>query len=410
MFNVTVLRMKDILKYMLGLIITLTSIILISKTINSNSQKQILTEIGKEIEELKEKSVIKSLNQTISSFNILNSDNKEKGTEREINKNEILKGMLNTQISSINGIEEIIEETTIAKQKENIEEKNTEEKNIENIKNTEDTQKESNNKKEQEQQNIEIAKTDVKTEVITKNPLKEVYHSQYGNVKIKNETKYELTEEILNPNIVFENKNILIFHTHTCESYTSSEKYPYTQTGNYRTTDLNFSVARVGEELKTQLTEYGHNSNHDKTYHDYPAYNGSYTNSLRTVTKVLNTNPADIVFDIHRDAIGADGRYAPTVKIDGEEAAQIMFVIGTNAGGLEHPNWQQNLKFAIKVQEKAEELYPGLFKPIFLTKSRYNQHTAKYANIIEVGATGNTLEQSINSMKYLAKVLDEVLK
>ena len=79
-------------------------------------------------------------------------------------------------------------------------------------------------------------------------------------------------------------------------------------------------------------------------------------------------------------------------------------------GGLPHPNWNQNLKFAIKVQEKAEELYPGLFKPIMLTKSRYNQHTGKYANIIEVGATGNTLEQCLTSMKYLSAVMNEILK
>ena len=88
----------------------------------------------------------------------------------------------------------------------------------------------------------------------------------------------------------------------------------------------------------------------------------------------------------------------------------MMFVIGTNAGGLWHPNWNQNLKFAIKVQQKAEEMYPGLFKPIMLTESRYNQHTGKYASIMEIGSTGNTLEQCLTSMKYLAKVLDEVLK
>ena len=45
-----------------------------------------------------------------------------------------------------------------------------------------------------------------------------------------------------------------------------------------------------------------------------------------------------------------------------------------------------------------------------LTKSRYNQHTGKCANIIEVGATGNTLEQCLTSMKYLAAVMNEVLK
>lgn len=69
-----------------------------------------------------------------------------------------------------------------------------------------------------------------------------------------------------------------------------------------------------------------------------------------------------------------------------------------------------NLKFAIKVQEKANELYPGLFKPIVVRSSRYNQHVSKCASIIEVGATGNTLEEANTSMKYLSKVLSEVLK
>lgn len=44
-----------------------------------------------------------------------------------------------------------------------------------------------------------------------------------------------------------------------------------------------------------------------------------------------------------------------------------------------------------------------------LTTSRYNQHAGKFANIIEVGSTGNTLDQCLNSMKYLAAVLNEVL-
>ena len=116
-----------------------------------------------------------------------------------------------------------------------------------------------------------------------------------------------------------------------------------------------------------------------------------------------------MVIDLHRDAIG-DNTYAPTVKIGDEYAAQLMFVIGGNGSSIKHENWQQNLKFAVKVQEKANELYPGLFKPIILRYSGYNQHVAKAASIIEVGATGNTLDQTLVSMKYLAKVLSEVLK
>ena len=52
----------------------------------------------------------------------------------------------------------------------------------------------------------------------------------------------------------------------------------------------------------------------------------------------------------------------------------------------------------------------GLFRPIILRKSRYNQHITSATTIIEVGATGNTLDQCVNSMKYLAKVISEVVK
>ena len=263
----------------------------------------------------------------------------------------------------------------------------------------------------QEDEKITLASNEAaKTEVVTPNPIAENANVQYGNVKIKNQTTYNLTEDILNPDIKIDNKNILIFHTHSCESYTPSEKYQYTQTGNYRTTDKNYSVIRVGTELENDLKQYNINVIHDTSYHDYPSYTGSYTRSQQTVENILKTIQSDIIIDLHRDAVGSRPDYAPTVKIGDDYAAQIMFVIGTNEGGLWHPNWQQNLKFAVKVQQKAEEMYPGLFKPIMLTKSRYNQHTGKYANIMEIGSTGNTLDQCLTSMKYLSAVLNEVLK
>ena len=214
---------------------------------------------------------------------------------------------------------------------------------------------------------------------------------------------------MLKPDVTLNTKNIIIYHTHTCESYTKTEKYKYKSTGNFRTTDINYSVARVGTELTKYLKYYGYNVIHDTTLYDYPSYSASYDRSLKGVAKLLKKNKdTDILFDIHRDAIG-DSTYAPTVKIGEEEAAQMMFVIGSNGGGSEHDNWNKNLKFAVKIQEKANEMYPGLFKPIILRDSRYNQQLADGASIIEVGATGNTLEQCLNSMKYLSKVLKEVL-
>ena len=251
----------------------------------------------------------------------------------------------------------------------------------------------------------------VETKIILENNKKDTYTDIYKSVKIKNESKYELTEEILNSNINFSNNtDIVIYHTHTCESYTPTEVNKYEASGNFRTTDLNFSVARVGEELTKNLITKGFNVNHDKTYHDYPAYTGSYSRSLSTIKNITSTNSAQLIIDLHRDALGSNSSYAPSVQIGDEIAAQLMFVMGTNGGGLEHNNWKNNLKFAIKVQEKANELYPGLFKPIILRNSRYNQHVSDSACIIEVGATGNTLEQCIVSMKYLSNVINEVMK
>lgn len=400
MFNITVLKARDLIKYLAGMIIAITAIILISKTFNKTEVKQpaIEKEVKNKIGILSGKSLISSLEQTMPTVKSITKEQKETAKEStKKNNNDILEAMLYTQISSIKGIEKI---------EENKEKQEAKEEKIE-------TEQEKTDKEETntEDVNKEPEQAGTKTEIITNNPIAENANVQYGNIKIKNQTDYTLTEDMLKPDIEMTNKNIVLFHTHSCESYTSSPNYTYTQTGTFRTTDLNYTVVRVGTELENNLKQYNYNVVHSKDYHDYPAYNGSYTRSLATVENILKQTPSDIIIDVHRDAVGSRSDYAPTVKIgDTDEAAQIMFVIGTNNGGLWHPNWNQNLKFAIKVQEKAEEMYPGLFKPIMLTKSRYNQHTGKYASIIEVGATGNTLDQCLTSMKYLAKVMNEVLK
>ena len=231
-----------------------------------------------------------------------------------------------------------------------------------------------------EEEKIEEAKTGIGTEIISGGNINNKYTNEYNGVQIKNESKYELTEDMLTPNINLENKkDIIIYHTHTCESYTQSAGFEYTPSGNFRTTDLNFSVVRVGRELKNRLTNYGFNVVHNETYHDYPAYSGSYNRSLTSVKNELVANPnTQMVIDLHRDAVGEGGKYAPTVKIGDDYVAQIMFVIGTDGGGLTHKDWVQNLKFAIKIVQKGNELYPGLFKPIMVRNSRYYKHYLCY--------------------------------
>lgn len=373
MVNLAVIHLKDVLKYLVKLTILISIVIGLTRYFSVAKEN-----LGRHIEKIKIGSFQKCLDTALPTISSIHYETQQNSSSI---KNPFLLA-IDRQLGMMKSIE-TKENNKEVQQEQTIETKETKE-------------------------NVIQATTGLTTQV-QKNNVPEKYTSQYHGVKIRNETQYQLTEEILTPNMKVSTQNILIFHTHTCESYTPSKGYEYQQTGNFRTTDKNYSVVRVGRELDSQLTSYGYHVIHNETYHDYPSYTGSYSNSLKTVTKILQENPnTDIVIDLHRDAIG-DNTYAPTVKIGEDYAAQLMFVIGGNGSTIKHETWQQNLKFAIKVQEKANELYPGLFKPIILRYSGYNQHVAKAATIIEVGATGNTLDQCLNSMKYLAKVIDEAI-
>lgn len=381
MFNVTIINIKKTAKYIITLLISLIFVYMITKGMSKIKDSEIIQlEVSDKL--------IKCLSREIPAIESLNSKSIStiKEEHEEEKEDTFIEKILNTELAQVQNIKkDIIEanEEQISSSNASVEKED---------KNNNDAEPESSNGE---------------TQIVTQNPITENSNIEINGVKIKNETSYEISSDIMNQSIDINKNNAVIFHTHTCESYTPSENYQYDQTGNYRTTDLNYSVARVGDELEKDLNKYGFNVIHDKTYHDYPAYTGSYTRSKETVENILKSTPSDIIIDLHRDAIGSKSNYDPSVKIGDETVARLMFVVGTNGGGLYHPQWQENLQFAINVQQKANEMYPGLFKPIIVRNSRYNQHLGKAACIIEVGATGNTLDQCLASMKYLAKVLSE---
>ena len=377
MFNVTVINAKKSIIRIAILIVTIVTVFFATKMVTKFKTSEILQiNISEQL--------IKCLNSEIPAMEstYYQANNMIKEDEEEYEETFVGK-ILGIELAKIHEVKQEVVDSV-----------------------SEEVQISEDNQNEQQPVSIEVS-TNAQTEIVTQNPITESYNIEINGVKIKNETSFEINNSILETSQNINKENILIFHTHTCESYTPSEQFQYQQTGNFRTTDLNFSVARVGDELANCLKSYGFNVTHDKTYHDYPAYSGSYTRSLATVENILKTNSSDIIIDLHRDAIGSKSDYDPSVKIGEDVAAQLMFVIGTNGGGLYHPNWQSNLKFAIELQQKANEMYPGLFKPMIVRNSRYNQHLGSAACIIEVGATGNTLEQCMTSMKYLAKVLEE---
>ena len=391
MINLAVISLKDIIRFFRNIIIIFIIVIILFKVIgvikNLNYTK---------LEELKENSFANNSYINILDKTILVANSFKNG-EMLVKEESGIKKVLMSELVILETEEELME---LENQEEMINKEDTDK--------LEDIVSNENMETKQPVENIPSA---ISTKVISENNKTDKFTNVYKSVKIKNESKYALTEEMVTPNINFENKkDIIIYHTHTCESYTPTANNNYVASGNFRTTDLNQSVARVGTELTNNLAAYGFNINHNTDYHDYPAYTGSYTRGLSTIQNILSSMPnTEFVIDLHRDALGSNSAYAPTVQIGEEIGAQVMFVMGTDGGGLEHPNWLNNLKLAIKIQEKANEMYPGLFKPIILRDSRYNQHVSKGACIIEVGATGNTIEQCNISMKYLASVINEVM-
>jgi len=371
MINLAVIEIKDVMKYLVRITVIITVVIALTRYFSSFKTK------------VENQSFLSCLDTVVPSIKNINHAEDNHSTEKF---SKPLKMALEVELGMMDSVKN---------------------KEIEQEENVEKSKGTDNGEENVGEEKVEEAKTGVETEV-QKNNVSETFTTTYHTVKIKNGTKIKLTKKILTPDVKINTKNILIYHTHSSESYTPSEKYTYKKSGNFRTLDKEKSVIRVGTELTKYMKNYGYNVIHDTTIYDYPSYNDSYNRSYASVAKTLDKNKNfEVLFDLHRDAI-ADSTYAPTVKIGEEYAAQLMFVIGSNGGGLQHDNWQKNLKFAIKIQEKANELYPGLFKPIVLRNSRYNQQLANGASIIEVGATGNTLDQCLVSMKYLSKVLSEI--
>lgn len=230
-----------------------------------------------------------------------------------------------------------------------------------------------------------------------------------GGLNIKNSTSYIIdAHELLSGGcpvrLKADEPQILIVHTHSSEAYSPAGLDRYDDTGGNRTQDANYNVIRIGDELETLLTEQGLNVIHDTGVYDYPSYTGSYTRSGEAVEKYLSEYPSiSVVIDLHRDALGSDDVTYKTVATEsGVCASQLMFVMGSDEGGLDYPNWRDNLSLALYLQNAVLNKYPSLMRPVTLVGYRYNQHLTSGSVILEVGSNGNTLQEALAAIRLFA--------
>lgn len=193
---------------------------------------------------------------------------------------------------------------------------------------------------------------------------------------------------------------VCIYNTHTGETYSLTD-------GVERLDGKHGGVVTVAAALQEALEgKHGIKVARSDRIND-ENYSASYLESEKTARELLAANPgARLLLDIHRDSEKV--REQSVVKINGQEAAPILLIVGSDARR-PFPNWRQNYDLALKVHGKAEQMYPGLSLGVRVKDGVYNQNLHPGAMLIEMGTTMNSTEEAVLSARLLADVLAALL-
>ena len=238
--------------------------------------------------------------------------------------------------------------------------------------------------------------------------------SDVSLVSIRNSTSYDIdtAAALLAPlswELTGSEPTVLILHTHGTESYVNTEGY--TEDSAYRTLDAQYNIVSVGDRLAERLTQKGISVLHDRTLHDYPSYNGSYSLARETASQYLAQYPSiRLVLDLHRDAIAdsSGNQVGHCISTDVGSAAKLMLVLGSHSDALPHPNWEQNFSVAVKLHAQLEKNQPGICRPLSLRSSRFNQDLLPGMVLVEMGAAGNTRQEALLSADILAQAISDL--
>jgi len=185
-------------------------------------------------------------------------------------------------------------------------------------------------------------------------------------------------------------RHVVIYHTHTDESYTpTSGKASQPAAGD---------VYAVGNVLADSLQKSGVSVSHSTTPHD-PHDINAYHRSRKTVAKLLKEQP-DAAFDIHRDSAPAS---AYITTINGVDTSRVMLVVGRS-----NPNMKTTLNYAKTIKATADSLYPGFIRGIYMGKGDYNQDLYPTTMLFEMGTEEISLGLAENAARFLGDVITHV--
>ena len=232
-----------------------------------------------------------------------------------------------------------------------------------------------------------------------------------GSVIMRNEDSANITvsKAMKEPSSVNIKANgevqVLIVHTHYNEAYTQSDGLTYKSNDSFHTEDSERNLFRLGEIVTDYLNSRGIGT---VQIRKQVTYASAYKKLRPTIEDYLDQYPnVQMVIDIHRDSITASNgdQYRTSATVNGQKMAQLMIVSGT--GGNSH--WKENLGLQVRLHNMLENRYPGLMRPLILRDSSYNHDLTPGSMILEVGTSGNSLSEAMQSTYLFAQTLADYL-
>ena len=197
---------------------------------------------------------------------------------------------------------------------------------------------------------------------------------------------------------------IYIYNTHQYEKYKYEKKEDY---------NVDYTVLLASYILKWDLNDLGldalvETGSVSKTIKENNLKsNQNYKASRILMEKAKKDNPELYFFvDVHRDSSVYE---KTTCEIEGVKYAKILFVVG-----LEHPDYEKNLKLATTLNNRLKRINPCLSRGIYKKEGpgvngKYNQDFSPNTILIEVGGQYNSISEARRILKVMAGILYEYL-
>ncbi len=208
---------------------------------------------------------------------------------------------------------------------------------------------------------------------------------------------------------------VLILHTHATESYLpSGTSYVEGAIGDMTyTSNGEENMLSLGAALGDLLNQKGIPAIHCTVMHDGTGFGNAYARALESIEFYLAHYPSiRYVIDLHRDAVmTANGECIKSLAGgEGGDTAQVMAVVGSDAGGETNERWEGNLALALQLREALNAALPGVARPVTLRNETYNQELAPYSLLLEIGTAANTKEEAMRALILVADALERLIR